>query len=129
MNHVQQNESTPAAAGSQAPPPAQALVAEHPAEGLVVIVHMRPDRIGGGFTDGQSGKKQKRGKGVSKSYRTSSWFFAGDFLDRVNEVARHECSGLKVRPVQVELTFALDDKAYRHVGLIFENVDVAFRAL
>jgi hypothetical protein len=129
MNNVQQDESKTATAGSQAPPPAQTLDAVPSAEGVVVIVHMRPDRIGGGLTDGKAGRKQRKAKGVTKTYKTSTWYFASDFADRVVEVAMHECSGLQVRPVQVELTFALDEKAYRHVGLIAENVDLAFRAL
>jgi hypothetical protein len=130
MSHVQQDESKPATTGSKAPAPAaQTLDAVPAAEGVVVVVHMRPDRIGGGLTDGNAGRKLRKAKGVTKTYKTSTWYFASDFADRVVEVAMHECSGLQVRPVQVELTFALDEKAYRHVGLIAENVDLAFRAL
>ena len=106
------------------------------AQDVVVVVNMRPDRVIGGLTDeDEAGKKARPGKPVnppvvvSKSFHTSSWFFASDFLDRVAEISAEECAGLHLRPVKVEIDFALDAKAYRHVDLILDSFDIAYRGL
>jgi len=113
-------------------------------EGVSVIIYMRPERVHG--FEGENAKSPAKsfeksfekvadaslGKptgGIRKTYRTGSWFFAGDFLDRVAELSTGACTGLKVRPVQVELTLELDEKAFRNVGLILDSFDNAYRAL
>ena len=116
-------------------------------QGVVVVVTMRPDRVIGGVSvaagtaeegspkaakAAQAGSSAQTGKtadAVSKRFRTTNWYFASDFLDRLAELADGECSLLKVRPVEVEIRFAVDEKAYRHVDLIFDSFDRVFAAL
>lgn len=94
-------------------------------QAVVVIVTMRPDRIGGGLAEGDGCAEAP----IRKTYRTGSWYFASDLLDRMAEISARECPGVRLRPAQVEITFALDDKAYRQVGLVLDSFDRAYRAL
>jgi hypothetical protein len=100
-----------------------------PPAGIAVIINMRPDRIGGGFAEDAEDAGDAPAEGLQKTYRTSTWYFTSDFLDRVAEVSDAGCSGLVVRPVRVEVTYVLDEKAYRNVGQVVELVDRQFRAL
>lgn len=104
------------------------LAAGDAPEGVVVILYMRPDRVFSGFAPPEVDEAAIRPR-VNKSYRTSSWFFASDFLERMIEAASRNCHGLKVRPTTVEVTFTLDERAYRNVGTIIESFDDAFRGL
>ncbi len=94
-------------------------------QSVVVEVHMRPERILHG-AEGEACAAEADAR-ISKRYRTGSWTFAADFLEKVAGRAAHECAGLRVRPVKVAITFALDEKAYRQVGLILESFDDAYR--
>lgn len=98
-------------------------------QGVVVVVYMRPDRIAGGLTDGDACGRQPAAEGIRKTYRTGSWYFASDLLDRMAEISARECPGLRPRPAQVEVTFVLDDKAYRQVGQVLDAFDRAYRGL
>lgn len=96
-------------------------------DGIAILLHMRPERVFGAEDEGEGGAKPV--PSLEKTYPTSSWFFASDFLDRVAEIAASGCSGFRVRPTLVTLTFELDEKAYRHVDLILDSFDDAYRAL
>lgn len=98
-------------------------------QGVAVVVTMRPDRIAGGLTDGGACEEEAPPEGVRKTYRTGSWYFASDLLERMIEISSRECPGLRPRPAQVEITFVLDDKAYRQVGQIVDAFDRAYRGL
>lgn len=100
-----------------------------PPAGIAVILNMRPDRIGGGFGEDAEDEDAGPAVGLQKIYRTTGWYFASDFLDRVAEVSDSGCSGLLVRPYRIEVTYVLDEKAYRNVGQVIELVDREFRAL
>jgi hypothetical protein len=91
-------------------------------QGISVIVEMRPDRIFGGLAEEDAKNASER------CYRTCSWYFANDFLDRVNEIVAKERAG-KARLKEVKATFELDEKAYRQVDRILDSVTSAFRAL
>ncbi len=96
-----------------------------PAQGLQIIITMRPERVFGAEEE----EEAKPQPSLAKTYVTSSWFFASDFLDRVAEISAANCAGFRVRPVEVALTFELDEKAFRHADLILDAFDGAFRAL
>lgn len=108
------------------PEPA-ALLGPTTPDGIAILLHMRPERVFGAEDEGEGGAKPV--PSLEKIYPTSSWFFASDFLDRVAEIAASGCSGFRVRPTLVTLTFELDEKAYRHVDLILDSFDDAYRAL
>jgi len=132
MSEHKNVHASPAALDPDAQVPGDPVLAakETSPEGVVVVVTMQPDRIAGGRTfGGGERRKDKPADGIRRRYRTSSWFFASDFLDRLAEISSNGCAGLEVRPVEVEVTFTLDDKAYRHVDLILDSFENAFRGL
>ena len=116
-------------------------------QGVVVIVYMKPERVHGfgelmkpervhGFPEaikeeaiGAAPVAVRPKDEIRKEYRAGSWFFAADLIDRLAEVATSECSGFRVRPVAVEVTFELDRKAYNHRDQIGDSFDDAYRGL
>ena len=107
-------------------------------QGLVVIVYMKPERVHGiGDTVPEEAKAAKPAvkptvmpqEGKRLVYRAGNWYFASDLVDRFTEVATCECSGFKVRPALIEVTYELDAKAFRNLDQIAASFDNAYRGL